>query len=78
MMIAKISQWLKGITNVEHISGEKGTVGAVTKYTFNQDGQESIIKETIKSISPNKYITMDFLMEDAMEMNYRIDFIDKG
>ncbi len=35
---SKISQWLKGITDIEHVSGEKGAVGAVTKYTFKEIG----------------------------------------
>ncbi|MFT5168415.1 MAG: lipopolysaccharide export LptBFGC system permease protein LptF [Saprospiraceae bacterium] len=71
---SKISQWLKGIINTEHISGEKGTVGAVTKYTFNENGQESIVLETIKSIRPNEHIAMDFVMEGVMDMDYKIDF----
>lgn len=74
---SKISQWLKGITNIEHVSGKKGTVGAVTKYTFNEDGQESIIIETIKSIRPNEQITMNFAMEGVMDMDYKVDFNEK-
>ena len=74
---SKTSQWLKGITNIEHISGEKGTVGAVTRYTFNENGQESTVLETIKSIKPNEHIAMDFEMKGVMNMDYKIDFIDK-
>ncbi len=74
---SKISQWLKGITNIEHVSGEKNTVGAVTKYTFSEDGQESTILETIKSIRPNEQITMGFVMEGVMEMDYQVDFAEK-
>ena len=74
---SKIHQWLKGITNIEHISGEKGTVGAVTKYTFNENGEESIVVETIESISPNEHISMSFVMEGVMNMNYEIDFNKK-
>ena len=75
---SKISQWLKGITNVEHVSGEKGAVGAVTKYTFMEDGEESIIFETIKSISPYENVAMDFTMEGVMDMDYKIDFLEKN
>lgn len=74
---SKISDWLKGITNVEHVSGEKGTVGAVTRYTFNENGEESTVLETIKSIKPNEEVTMDFVMEGVMNMAYKIDFTDK-
>lgn len=74
---SKISQWLKGITDIEHVSGEKNTVGAVTKYTFSEDGQESIIFETIKSIRPNEQIAMSFVMEGVMDMDYKVDFSEK-
>jgi len=74
---SKISQWLKGLTNVEHVSGEKGIIGAVTKYTYIENGQESIIQETIKSISPNESITMDFEMEGVMHMDYKVEFSEE-
>lgn len=75
---SKINEWLQGITDIKHISGEKGTVGAVTQYTFDNKGQESIIVETIKSITPKEQITMDFVMKDVMIMGYQLDFFDKG
>lgn len=75
---SKISQWLKGIKNIEHVSGVKGTVGAVTKYTFDDNGQESVVLETIKSIDPNEQITMDFVMEGVMLMDYTIDFNEEN
>lgn len=75
---SKIDQWLKGITKMEHVSGTKGAVGAVTNYTFNDNGQESLITETITAISPNEYVTMDFVMEGVMDMNYRMDFSESG
>lgn len=74
---SKISQWLKGIKKVEHISGEKGKVGAVTQYTFVEDGQESVIRETIKAIRPNEHISMDFVMEGVMTMDYQTNFSEK-
>lgn len=74
----KVAQWLKGITNIEHVSGEKGTVGAVTKYTFSENGQESIVLETIKSIHPEEQVAMDFVIEGVMSMDYKVDFTKKG
>ncbi|MEL6968699.1 MAG: SRPBCC family protein [Bacteroidota bacterium] len=71
---SKTTEWLQGLTNVEHVSGEKGAVGAVTQYTFSQDGQESIILETLKEIRPNEHVAMDFLMEGVMAMDYQMDF----
>ena len=75
---SKVAQWLKGMKKMEHISGEKGAVGAVTKYTFEQDGQESIILETMKTIRPNEQVAMDFIMEDVMTMDYKMDLIEKN
>jgi len=75
---SKISEWLKGMKEMEHISGEKGTVGAVTKYTFVENDQESIIFETIKEIRPDEGITMDFVMEGVMTMNYKVDYTEKN
>jgi len=74
---SKTDQWLKGITAMEHVSGTKNSVGAVTKYTFTENGQESFIEETITSITPNEHIAMDFLMEDVMEMDYKVEFSEK-
>jgi uncharacterized membrane protein len=74
---SKISQWLKGLTKVELVSGEKGTVGSVTNYTFVENEQESIIVETIKSIEANQHISMSFVMADVMNMDYRMDFSEK-
>ena len=74
---SKIDQWLKGISKVEHVSGEKGKVGAVTRYTYLEDGQESVILETIKSIGPDEQINMDFEMEGVMNMDYTVKFVEK-
>ncbi len=70
---SKTSQWLKGIKKQEHVSGEKGQIGGVTKYTFEENGQESIMVETIKALRPNEHIAMDFVMKDVMEMDYQMD-----
>jgi len=75
---SKISDWLDGITNVKHISGEKGEVGSVTEYKFDQGGQESIVLETIKSITPLEQIKMDFEAAGAMDMDYTVDYSEQG
>lgn len=74
---SKVTQWLKDLTKVEHVSGEKGKVGAVTKYTFSQNGSESSILETLKVIRPNEHIAMDFEIEGVMDMIYMADFSTK-
>ena len=75
---SKIHDWLEGITNMKHVSGERGNVGAVTEYTFTQNGQESTVLETIKSIKPNEQIQMDFDAPGAMDMAYQVDFSEEG
>ncbi len=75
---SKTSQWLKGIKKQEHISGKKGQVGGVTKYTFEENGEESIMVETIKALRPNEHIAMDFVIEDVMEMDYQMDSSTKN
>lgn len=74
---SKIHDWLEGITDMKHVSGTKGEVGAITEYTFNQGGQESTVIETIKSITPDKQIQMDFDAPGAMTMNYQVDFNER-
>lgn len=74
---SKLSEWLTGITNMEHISGTKGEVGAVTQYTFVEDGQESVIVETMTEVKPNERAAMDFVMEGVMKMDYKIDFSER-
>lgn len=74
---SKVAQWLTGIKDMEHVSGEKGAVGAVTKYTFDENGQESTIIETITAIRPNEHMAMSFVMEEVMEMDYQVDFNNK-
>lgn len=74
---SKITEWLSGITKVEHVSGEKGKVGQVTKYTFNENGQESEVVETLKKIVPNQKVEMDFVIEGAMKMEYEVNFSEK-
>jgi len=75
---SKITEWLKDIKDVKHVSGTKGTVGAVTEYTFEQNGQESKVLETIREIKDKEYIRMDFDMKDVMIMDYTLTMSDKG
>jgi len=75
---SKITEWLQDITEVKHVSGNKGNVGAVTQYTFEQNGQESTILETIRSITPDEQIKMDFDAPGAMHMAYTVDMSEEN
>ena len=71
----KIKDWLEGFQKMEVISGTPGTVGAVTDIYFNTDGEEMIIRETIKEIVPNEAISMFFEM-DFMNMDYTMTMVN--
>jgi len=74
---SKVTEWLTSIKKMEHVSGTKGEVGAVTKYTFVDNGQESVVMETMKTIKPNEQVAMDFVVEGAMKMDYKMDLTEK-
>ena len=73
---SRISDWLKDIKSIKHISGEKNTIGAVTEYTVEDNGTEMTMQETITSIQPNDHIAMTFTM-DIMDMDYQVSFTEK-
>jgi len=65
----KLADWLDGYQKTEIVSGNPGTVGAVSDIYFIQEGEEMIIQETIKEIVPNESISMTFT-SDFMDMDY--------
>ena len=68
----QMAKWLEGFQRVEHISGQPGTVGAVSNVHFVTDGQAMAIKETITAIQPNE--SMEMLFEsDFMNMDYKLE-----
>jgi hypothetical protein len=70
----KTKEWLKDITKIEHVSGEKGKAGAVTKYTYTDEkGVESYVVETLKMTDPFNEVAMDFVMEGVMKMDYKME-----
>ncbi|WP_411768276.1 SRPBCC family protein [Winogradskyella sp. A3E31] len=69
---SKMAEWMDGFQNVEHVSGQKGTVGSVSNVYFITDGQEMTIKETITDLKPNESIEMLF-ETDFMDMDYKLN-----
>ncbi|MEO1031967.1 MAG: SRPBCC family protein [Bacteroidota bacterium] len=67
----KMADWLEGFQRIEQVSGTPGTVGAVSDVYFINEGQEMVIRETIKDIVPNKSIAMSFT-SDFMNMDYKL------
>ena len=65
----KLAEWLPGLEKIEPISGVPGSVGAVSNVHFNNEGQTTIIKETITDIIPGESISMTY-ESDFMNMDY--------
>ncbi len=76
---SRAGEWISGYVKSELISGDGNTVGSVSNVHIDNNGTESIIKETITNIKPNEVIAMDFTM-DFMDMGYemRLEEKDEG
>ena len=68
---SRISEWLKEVKRIEPVSGERGTVGAVSKIYVDQGGEEMFMEETITALEPQKHMAMTFTM-DFMDMDYEM------
>lgn len=68
---SKMSQWLEGFKKTELVSGTANTVGAVSKVYIDNNGQETIIEETVTKIIPDQQLNMSFTM-DFMDMDYEM------
>ena len=71
--VSKLPEWLNGFKKTELVSGQANTVGAVSNVYFVEDGQETVIKETITNIKANELMAMQFSM-DFMDMDYEMSF----
>jgi len=74
---SKISQWIQGYIKSELVSGEKNTVGAVSKIYVDDNGQEFVMQETITAVKPNELLAMTFSM-DFMNMDYKMELEETG
>ena len=68
----RISEWLTVIDRMELVSGEAGTVGAVSNIYVTENGEEMVMQETITAVTPEKRIAMTFTM-DFMDMEYEME-----
>ena len=46
--------WLTGFVSVEHISGEIGKAGCISKLKFSERGKELEVTETAVTVKPNQ------------------------
>ncbi len=72
-----LPNWIKGFKRTELISGTANTVGSVSNVYVEENGQEMIMKETIKDVVPNELLSMVFTM-DIMNMDYDMVFAQEG
>lgn len=70
----KLSEWLDGFQKIEHISGTPGTMGAVSKVYFDDNGQSMEILETITDIVQNESMSMKY-ESDFMDMDYKLNLV---
>lgn len=73
---SRISEWLPVIDRIEPVSGEPGTVGAVSNIYVNENGEEMVMQETITAKTPNAHMAMTFTM-DFMNMDYDMKLVEK-
>lgn len=74
---SKAAQWITGFKRTELLSGTAGTVGAVSNIYIDNQGQESVIKETMKEVVPNQKVAMLFEV-GFMDMDYEMNLKESG
>ena len=72
-----LPQWIEGFQKAELVSGKENTVGAVSNVYIDQDGQKSVMKETISNIKLHELMAMDFTT-DFMNMEYQMTFVENA
>ena len=73
---SRVSEWLKEVKRMEHVSGTPNTVGAVSNIYVDENGEEMMMKETIQKFNPPNQIAMNFHM-DMMDMDYEMILKEK-
>jgi len=59
-----LKKWLTGFKSIEHISGLPNHAGSQWKLTFEEDGKEFIMTETVTAFEPNELFA--FIIENEM------------
>ena len=74
---SKMSEWITGYKRTELLSGTEGEVGAISHVFVEDQGQETMMEETIVAVEPNELLAMRFTM-DFMNMDYKMALQEKG
>ena len=72
-----LPQWIDGFIRTEHVSGTPNTVGAVSHVYVDENGQETMMQETITDLVEHEHMGMAFTM-DFMDMDYDMHFKEEN
>ncbi len=61
---SKMVEWMKGFKKIETISGKRNEIGSKYRMTFQEDGREIVMTETVKEFKPQE--RFDFLLENEV------------
>lgn len=72
-----LKYWLTGFISAEHVSGEAGKKGAVSKLTFRERGKKMEVTETVTAIEPHQQYSFT-MVSAAFNAETDIRFISFG
>ncbi len=74
---SKLKEWMTNIKSIEKISGEPNKVGSKFRMTFEENGDEIVMPETMTEFRDNE--VFGFTLEnEVINDDVRITFIDRG
>lgn len=74
---SKLKEWMTNIKSIEKISGEPNKVGSKFKMTFEENGDEIVMTETMTEFRDNE--VFGFTLEnEVISDDVRITFTDRG
>ena len=72
-----LPKWIDGFIRTEHVRGTPKTVGAVSHVYVDENGQETMMQETITDLVEHEHMGMAFTM-DFMDMDYDMHFKEEN
>lgn len=72
--------WIPNLKSIEHKSGDPMTLGAVSELTFEENGQELTLLETVTGVEPGKSYAFQLVADKLMEINtdVRLEAVESG
>lgn len=72
-----LAKWLTGFVRMEHMSGEKGQIGAKSKHYYDNKGREVVMIEEITEREEYRYFA-GTLSHHSMDALMEVNFTDLG